>query len=323
MLATMPYKTKQFFVVLIKLSIVCGAIYFILLRLSEHDGIEFNQFFSELKQSKFISAWHLLILLALSSSNWLFEILKWQSLTKPVKTITLQDALKQSLAGLTASLVTPNRIGDYGAKVLYYPPIQRKQIGLLNLLGHMGQMTGTTLFGLAGILVFTSQYPKAFGLNINILGIYLVLLIIGIGIVIFMLKRDISIKGFSLKRLLDYILALPSSVHYKNLGYSTLRYLIFSFQFYYILQLFHVNLSYVDGMVIITSMYLLASVIPTLMFFDVVVKSSIALFLFSFTEVNQLSVLSTCTIMWVLNFAVPSLVGSYFILNFKVPRTKL
>jgi hypothetical protein len=67
-------------------------------------------------------------------------------------------------------------------------------------------------------------------------------------------------------------------------------------------------------------MYILASIVPTISIFDVVVKGSIAMFLFSYLDVNEFIVLSTTTLMWLLNFVIPSIFGSYFVLNFKLPK---
>jgi len=56
-----------------------------------------------------------------------FEILKWQNLVSFYQKIvsfyqkiTFKSALIQSLSSLTASLITPNRIGEYGVKALYF-----------------------------------------------------------------------------------------------------------------------------------------------------------------------------------------------------------
>ena len=69
-------------------------------------------------------------------------------------------------------------------------------------------------------------------------------------------------------------------------------------------------------LIVITSMYLLTSVIPTIFIFDVVVKGSVALYLFGIVQVNEFTILSTTTLMWILNFVLPSLIGSFYILNF-------
>ena len=73
-------------------------------------------------------------------------------------------------------------------------------------------------------------------------------------------------------------------------------------------------------MIVITSMYLLASIIPSIFIFDVVIKGSVAVYLFSIVGVNELTVLCIVTLMWLLNFVTPSVFGSYYVLNFNLPK---
>lgn len=69
-------------------------------------------------------------------------------------------------------------------------------------------------------------------------------------------------------------------------------------------------------MVVITTMYLMASVIPSVFIFDVVIKGSVALYVFEIAGVNDLTILSIITLMWILNFVIPSIIGSFFIMRF-------
>jgi len=153
-----PYKTKQFFFVLIKLSIVVGAFYFIYSKLAENENLQFNEFMSFLNENDTFSPKNIIILLILTFFNWFFEILKWQQLVKSIKNISFKSALEQSLGGLTASLITPNRIGDYGAKAVYYVKQYRTKIVLLNLSGNMAQMIITSIFGIIGFIIFVNRY---------------------------------------------------------------------------------------------------------------------------------------------------------------------
>ena len=316
-----PYKTKQFFFVLIKLSIVVGAFYFIYSKLSENENLQFNEFITFLKKNDTFSPKNIILLLILSTFNWFFEILKWQQLVKAIKHISFKKALEQSLGGLTASLITPNRIGDYGAKAVYYAKQFRTKIVLLNLLGNMAQMTITTIFGIIGFIIFVNRYQ----IEINYYRIArfgLILFIISLFTVFGVKQKRYKIKGFSFERIINFVKKVARTTHILNLGFSLIRYLIFSFQFYYLLTLFGVDVKYTKAMVVITSMYFLASIIPSISIFDVVIKGSVAVFLFGYVEVNELTILSIITLMWLLNFVIPSLFGSYFVLNFKLPKTK-
>jgi hypothetical protein len=321
MLYNIPYKTKQFFFVLIKLSIVVGAFYFIYSKLIENEQLRISEFLAFLKANKTFSVKNIIFLVLLSVFNWFFEILKWKTLVKTIKKISFKEALEQSLGGLTASLITPNRIGDYGAKAIYYSKPYRKRIVLLNLLGNISQMTMTTIFGIIGLVVFINRYQ----IEIDYFKLTkFVTLIILIGAFAFFgaKQNKFNIKGFSLYKVVEFIKEMPLQVHLFNLSLALIRYLIFSFQFYYLLTIFGVEVDYFKAMVVITSMYLLASIIPSITIFDVVVKGSVAVFLFGFVQVNELTILSITTIMWLLNFAIPSVFGSYFVLNFKLTTTK-
>ncbi|WP_111682306.1 lysylphosphatidylglycerol synthase domain-containing protein [Winogradskyella tangerina] len=319
MLHGVPYKTKQFLFVLIKLSIVVGAFYFIYSKLAENEDLQFGEFLAFLKENGTFSVKNIVFLVILSLFNWFFEILKWKNLASTVKKISFKEALEQSLGGHTASLITPNRIGDYGAKAAYYIKSYRKRIVLMNLLGNMAQMTITTIFGVIGVILFVNRYQ----IEVNYQKVFrfgVVILIIGVLTTFGIKQKAFSIKGYSIQSVVKYIKQIASKIHLINLSLSLIRYLIFSFQFYYLLQIFGVEVDYLKAMVVISSMYLLASIIPSISIFDVIVKGSVAVFLFGYVQVNELTILSIITIMWILNFAIPALFGGYFALNFKLPK---
>jgi len=59
-------------------------------------------------------------ILLLSVLNRFFEILKWQNLVSILKPISIFEATNQALSSLTAGLFTPNGIGEYAAKALFF-----------------------------------------------------------------------------------------------------------------------------------------------------------------------------------------------------------
>jgi len=319
MFFSLSYKAKQFFFVLIKLSIVAGAFYFIYTKLVNNSDLSFNDFIQFLTKNDVFSTKNIFFLLFLTIFNWFLEILKWRKLISSIKKITFINALEQSLGSLTASLFTPNRIGEYGAKAVYYSLIFRKQIVLLNLLGNIMQMSITVIFGVIGLAFFVIQnnidlnYYKIASLFTMIL---IIISLIGFGVK----KTSFRVKNYSIKKIIGFIKDLPTNIHVYSFVYSLLRYVVFSFQFYYLLLIFGVDISYVNAMIVISSMYILSSVIPTIFIFDVVVKGSIAIYLFSIIGVNELTVLSIITLMWLLNFVLPSVFGSFYVLNFNLPE---
>jgi len=315
MIGNLPYKTKQLFYMLIKLSIVIGAFYFIYNRLTTNEHLNFSVFIEFLTKNNVFSLKNIVFLLFLSFLNWFFEILKWKNLVEIISQISFIEATKQSLAALTASLFTPNRIGDYAAKAIFFKTLKRRKIVLLNLMSHIMQMTVTTLFGIVGSYFFIYTYNP--DISYYRLSRFFLLLIIVISFAILGAKQTrFTIKGFSLQKIIDFLKNISKEKHIKNAVYSVIRYLIFSFQFYFLLHLFQVDLYYLNAMVVITTMYLLSSIIPSVFFFDVVIKGSIALYVFGIAGVNDLTILNIITLMWILNFVIPSIIGSFFIMKF-------
>jgi len=111
----------------VKLSIVLGAFYFIYQKTVHNNVISLSDFILQLENTLFTNKKSMLYLLLFSIINWFFEIIKWKTLVFSIKNISFQEALKQSLGSLTASLFTPNRIGEYGAKAFYFYKTKRKK----------------------------------------------------------------------------------------------------------------------------------------------------------------------------------------------------
>ncbi|WP_349675073.1 hypothetical protein [Neotamlana nanhaiensis] len=224
------------------------------------------------------------------------------------------------MGSLTASLVTPNRIGEYGAKAMYFVGNLRKKVLLVNLLHNSLQMLVTTVLGLIGFYLFVKTYQP----NINYFKISrfaIAILVVGVLFIFGIKNSKLKIGGFRLDKLQKFFINFPKQKVILGSFYSLIRYATFSFQFFVLLQIFSVNLSFLDAMIIISTLYLLSSVIPSIFIFDVIVKGSIAVYLFSFAQINELTVLSIVSLMWIFNFVIPSLIGSFYVLKFKLPKT--
>ena len=98
---------------------------------------------------------------------------------------------------------------------------------------------------------------------------------------------------------------------------SVIRFVIFSHQFYFLLLIFGVEITYSLALATIFSMYFLASIVPSIHLMDVAIKGSVAVVLFGKLGVNQWTIVSITTLMWLLNLVIPVLIGSLFVLKFK------
>ncbi|WP_235318298.1 flippase-like domain-containing protein [Polaribacter sp. Hel1_85] len=304
---------------IIKLSIVIGCGYFIYTKLTENEQLNFTVFYQNLIKNKVFSPKNIAFLLIFSLFNWFFEILKWKSLVNFIKKISFSNAAIQSLASLTTSLITPNRIGEYGAKALYFEKKHRKQILGVNLVGNFYQMLMTLILGIIGFSYFVYQHQ----VEIDFHRIFRFLLL---GVVVisafFFGAKHFNYRGYSAEKARGFIKKIPLNLNIRICFFSFLRFVLFSHQFYFLLLIFNIDISYIDAISAITSIYLIASIVPMLSLFDVVLKGSVAIWVFSYFNMQPLTILSITTFMWILNFVLPAIIGSYFVLTFKPNFTK-
>ena len=297
-------KVKQFLVFSIKLLIVAIAFYFIYRQLANNDKLNWSKLIALSKEK--LTFLNVCIILSLSFLNRFFEILKWQNLVSVIKKISVLTATKQVLAALTAGIFTPNGIGEYAGKALYYPKSETKNVVFLNLICNGVQMIITIVFGTLGLFILGNFKMGLF--------------IIGLIIVFFMLifvSKKINIKGYSIKNLIDKINEIPKKVHRKNIFLGLLRYAIFTHQFYFLFVVFGVNLPYLTMMASKSCIYFLSSSLPSFQFLDFAVKGSVAVFYLSKLGVNEWLIVFVTTLMWFLNVVLPIIIGSFYVLSFK------
>ena len=67
----------------------------------------------------------------------------------------------------------------------------------------------------------------------------------------------------------------------------------------------------------IFTMYLLASIIPSIHLMDVAIKGSVAVYLFGQIGIESWKIIAITSLMWFFNLVLPVLIGSVFVLQFK------
>lgn len=301
---SISHKANQLLFLLIKLLIVGCAFYFIYNQLANNNQLNWELFLEKFNKNK--SVLGISFLFFLSLLNRFLEILKWQNLVSFIKKISLFEATNQVLSALTAGLFTPNGIGEYAGKVLFFEKNQTKNVIFLNLICNGVQVLVSLFFGIIGL--FYLGYFKW--------DLILIATIIGVLSLGFTLKK-FDIKGYSIEKIIQKLNGIPKKIHQKNFYLAVCRYLVFSHQYYFLFLAFDVQLPYFTLMAAISSVYFLASSLPTFQFFDFAVKGSVALFFFGILGVNEWVVIFISTIFWFLNLVIPAIIGSYFVLVFK------
>ena len=302
---SIPHKAKQFLVLLIKLLIVGGAFYFIYNQLANNDKLDWEKFIVLFQKNQSVGGIGFILLL--SVLNRFFEILKWQNLVSYLHKISLAEATKQVLGALTAGLFTPNGVGEYAGKALFFKKSETKKVIFLNLICNGIQMVFSVVFGTIGLWIL--------GYRLWVLGI------LGLSILLILfsfLFKKIKIKGDAIEKLIYKINEIPKLIQQKNIILAVCRYLTFSHQYYFLFLAFDVDLPYLTMVATIASVYFLASSLPTFQFLDFAVKGSVAVYFFGVLGVNEWIVVFITTLMWFLNVVLPVIIGSYYVMNFKI-----
>jgi hypothetical protein len=211
--------------------------------------------------------------------------------------------------------VTPFKSGEYGGKALYYPKNHRGKIVFLNFIGNTAQLTMTLFFGAMGLVYFFTHFNVPINPHkIRRIAYIIAFLILAIFVGNNHFKNK---KGNFYNKAHLFFKNMSTIIKVKTSVLALFRYLVFSHQFYLLILLFGIEIQYVAVMMLVFSMYFIATMLPVISLFDFVIKGSIALYLFSFVDVDKLSIVFITTLMWSLNFALPALIGSYYVLRFK------
>ena len=303
-------KAKQYLTLTAKLLIVSGAFYFIYTRVAGSAQTDWQRFTAIISDRKPFGL--LALILLCTFLNRFIEIVKWQNLAQIIRPINLSQATEQVMAALTVSVFTPNGIGEYAAKALYYKKEQAKKVIFLNLICNGAQLLIAVLAGITGFIVFNAFY--------NVVSISLLLCILGALMAVIALAisiRKFTIRGYSLHSLTNGINQLPKALHRKNMLLALARYVAIIHQQYFIFMALGVTVSYPVLISTIAAVYFLGSSLPNFQFIDFAVKGSVAVFFMALLGIDDWITLFTATLVWLLNIVIPVAVGSYYILRFK------
>jgi MFS family permease len=274
-------------------------------------------------------AWKFWLVVLLSFVNWGIEARKWQLLLKVVQPMGFWRALRSVLCGVTVSLNTPNRMGEYGGRILYIKDGNRLKAVSLSIAGGIAQLIVTVVMGCGGLLYLLGQiHPETgsiFGLSTFWLKVMLYLSICGACLLLLFYFR----MGW-LIRLVEKLPYSHKFSHYigvledfnakillKMLFLSAIRYIVFVIQYIFMLQVMQVNANLWQSWWIVTVMFWMLAIVPTFAIADLPIRGQISKSLFSMVSNNALGILAVTFGIWFINLFIPALAGSLLILGNK------
>ena len=187
--------------------------------------------------------------------NWGIEARKWQILLSPLEKLSFANCFKSVLAGCSITMLTPNRVGEYGGRILYVREENRLDAIPLTILGSISQLFITVLMGTTGLIYL--KYVDGGNHLFNSLPAYTddVLLYISASAAIFLIliyfRVELLVRLFNkiifLKKVALHIVLLNTFSRkqlLRILFLSFLRYMVFILQFILLLQVMQVEISF-------------------------------------------------------------------------------
>ena len=315
---------------LIKIGIVAIAIFFLYHQFtskSNSEDFDIDNILLQIENNYLVVGLVVLMMLL----NWFLESLKWRFLISKIERVTINRSIRAIFSGITVSAFTPNRVGEYAGRVFCLEKGDRIQAVLITVIGSMAQLITTIVFGLIGILLLPNLMPSFDSLlsdivfaypimlfTIILLNVLLVTLFLNASVFSILLSKFKLLRKFS--KYNEVFSFYNSSELLEVLLYSFARYIVFTTQFFILLHVFGVNISYEHSIILTTTMLFIISVIPTIAITEIGIRGSVAILLFGLVSENTVGILSATFVMWVINLLLPALIGTVFIFTLKFFR---
>ena len=268
----------------------------------------------------------LLGLLLLTPINWGFEALKWQILLQRIEQTSFWDAYRGVLAGVSLGFALPAQLGDTAGRVLSLRSGQRgAAIGASLVSGGM-QFYVAIVFGAIAWAHHVQVVPQ----RNTAAGQWLlvVLTLLSAGGVVFGLVRQRLINWLAhrqaLRRFAEYwqVGGLYTDREIGlALAVAALRYLVFSIQFYFSLQLLGIALPADMMASSIGLVFLVKTITPAFnLLSDLGVREAASLWVFAPFGLPAPVLLMATLTLWIANILTPVLIGLIWVWKLKFSR---
>ncbi|MCX6246551.1 MAG: lysylphosphatidylglycerol synthase domain-containing protein [Bacteroidetes bacterium] len=335
----MKTKIKKTYNILIRILILAGTYGFLYKKIFQ--GKDWQQqfiLFRELMERPGIKILVYLVVF-LMLVNWGLESQKWRYMIGKIEKISFYRSVQAVFAGVSISFFTPNRTGEYFGRAFILDKASHVDGILITILGSMSQLLITILAGTVSMLVFVPRFLSQneffsgylyYGLVVLILIIDLLLLFLVVNVQFLSVLRDKLLRS-KLKKFRKH-LAVFADFRARDMAYviglSFLRYLVFTGQFLLLLKVFSVPVPVFDGIIIISLIFFVLSVVPTVAITELGVRGSAAVYFFGlwFSHTSVMSdsiligILSATTLLWIINLAIPAVIGTLFVFRLKFFR---
>jgi len=254
--------------------------------------------------------------LCLAFINLFTESKKWQLLISTIQKVKIWFSFKMVLAGYSSGIFTPAKIGEPIGRLF---TLKKKHWAKGTILNYFGGIIHNIVIFLSGLFCAailwtqTNYHPYQ---KVTLYAIFLMVFLSLLCFSIYYFKDHFKaiLKHFkALQRLSDALSVLQSVSIYKGiliLLLSLIRFCIYSTQLFIFFKVFGhegINSSF---LLLIPIYFMTITIIPSFLFADIGIRSSIALLLFSKASLPEPTILLVIFMIWIINQVIPAIIGS-------------
>ncbi|MVZ65978.1 hypothetical protein GQF61_08915 [Sphingobacterium sp. DK4209] len=310
---------KKYLNLLIKILIVALAMWFVVSKVNNQKNLaEFKHLIGTIDPLTIRLV--LAVVFLLMFANWFLEVVKWRFLSKRLEHLSLWKAIRSVFCGLTWAIFTPNRIGEYGGRIMLLRPENRASGAVAMGVGLFAQLVLTSIFGALSIAWFVTTFidtPTAVDF-----GVWLLAIIYALAFLILFFNVswvDYLVGKVKLLQKVKPFFAVLEDYSISELAYvlwlSTCRFAIFTSQYILLMFVFLPDLSIVSMLPMIFILFFVQSAVPSLDIFDFSVRSFVASNLFAYITTQELAVMAIVSCVWFVNLIFPAIIGAFFVFN--------
>ncbi|MFZ4633729.1 MAG: lysylphosphatidylglycerol synthase domain-containing protein [Saprospiraceae bacterium] len=260
--------------------------------------------------------------------NWLLETAKWRLLVRITHPIPFLTAFRAVLIGVGFSIITPQRVGEYGGRLILLPPDARWAGINAKIAGNAAQVLILVGFGGPAAILL--------GIQMGLLNLLLVICISAAFTLLFTLALYFFFRPALLKKMIlarhwpDWIkqrlrpvgslFHFPVSALAHVLLLSLMRYAIYCCQYILLLNLFNIMPGPTDACIGVAAIFFWQTMLPLTTVAGLAVRGNLAVWIWGFYGADAVNSLGASLFLWIINLILPALIGT--LIFFRVQLTK-
>ena len=318
----MTGRAKKLFSYLLKLGILILAFWFIYHGIIKNNKnlYNFRVLVSRISYTRvFVTMAFVILLMVL---NWLLEALKWKHLTRILAPISVWEAIESVFCGLTWAVFTPNRIGEYGGRVMFLPVRKRVHGVFAMAVGSFGQNVITNVLGAGAFVWFLFSFVHLnrwlmAGITVSAIGFMAIMLAFYFNIkwMVSLLNSVKFLKKFH--RFFDIMGKYKTAELLNIMWFCLARFFVFTFQYYLVIHLLIPEIPIWEMALMMFVFFFIQSAVPSMDIADVGVRSYTADKIFSFVTDQHIAIMVAVSLIYIINLVIPAFLGTFFIFKLK------